>query len=76
MVTEVGPVKDIVSTSRSGVCHAAKLESAEDVDKYVADVKAKLLQMLNGHDALHNFRLYLIANGGTQYEFRIYDGAW
>jgi hypothetical protein len=53
MVTEVGPVKDIVSTSRSGVCHAAKLESAEDVDKYVADVKAKLLQMLNGHDALH-----------------------
>ena len=53
MVTEVGPVKDVVSTSRSGVCHAAKLESAEDVDKYVADVKAKLLQMLNGHDALH-----------------------
>jgi hypothetical protein len=53
MVTEVGPMKDIVSTGRSGVCHAAKLESAEDVDKYVADVKAKLLQMLNGHDALH-----------------------
>ena len=53
MATEVGPVKDVVSTSRSGVCHAAKLENAEDIDKYVADIKAKLMQMLNGHDVLH-----------------------
>ena len=53
MATEVGPVKDVVSTSRSGVCHAAKLENAEDIDKYVADIKVKLMQMLNGHDVLH-----------------------
>jgi hypothetical protein len=47
------PVVDSVSTSRSSICHAAKLENEEDIDKYVADIKAKLLQQLNGHDVLH-----------------------
>ena len=44
---------DVVSTSRAGLCHTAKLENEADIDKYVADIKAKLMQQLNGHDVLH-----------------------
>ena len=47
------PEVDAVSTSRAGLCHTAKLENEADIDKYVADIKAKLMQMLNGHDVLH-----------------------
>ncbi len=46
-------VIDAVSTSRSGICYAVKLENEADVDKYVADIKAKLMKMLDGHDVLH-----------------------
>ena len=47
------PEVDVVSTSRAGLCHTAKLENEADIDKYVADIKAKLMQQLNGHNVLH-----------------------
>jgi hypothetical protein len=47
------PEVDVVSTSRAGLCHTAKLENEADIDKYVADIKAKLMSALGDHDVLH-----------------------
>ena len=47
------PVVDVVSTSRAGLCHTAKLENEADIDQYVADIKAKLIIALGNHDVLH-----------------------
>ena len=47
------PVVDVVSTSRAGLCHTAKLENEADIDQYVADIKAKLMSALGDHDVLH-----------------------
>ena len=47
------PEADVVSTSRASLCHTAKLESEADIDKYVADIKAKLMSALGDHDVLH-----------------------
>ena len=47
------PEADVVSTSRAGLCHTAKLENEADIDKYVADIKAKLMRALGDHDVLH-----------------------
>ena len=44
---------DTVTANRSSICYTMKLESEADVDKYVANIKAKLMGMLKGHDALH-----------------------
>jgi hypothetical protein len=41
------------TVNRIGLCTAAKLESEADVDKYVADLRVKLLEMLDGNDVLH-----------------------
>ena len=47
------PEADVVSTSRAGLCHTAKLENEADIDRYVADIKAKLMSALGDHDVLH-----------------------
>jgi hypothetical protein len=47
------PEADVVSTSRAGLCYAAKLENEADIDQYVADIKAKLMSALGDHDVLH-----------------------
>ena len=47
------PEVDVVSTSRAGLCHTAKLENEADIDQYVADIKAKLMSALGDHDVLH-----------------------
>lgn len=47
------PEVDVVSTSRAGLCHTAKLENEADIDKYVAGIKAKLMSALGDHDVLH-----------------------
>ena len=44
---------DVVSTNRSSVCYTAKLRSEADIDQYVAEIKEKLMDMLEGHDVLH-----------------------
>ena len=48
-----GPKIDIVSANRSSVCYTAKLKSEADIDQYVAEIKEKLMDMLEGHDVLH-----------------------
>jgi len=47
------PNIDTVTINRSSICYTAKLESAKDIDAYVAEIKAKLMEMLDGHDILH-----------------------
>ena len=47
------PEVDVVSTSRASLCHTAKLENEADIDKYVADIKARLMSALGDHDVLH-----------------------
>ena len=44
---------DTVTANRGSICYTMKLESEADVDKYVANIKAKLMEMLEGHDVLH-----------------------
>lgn len=53
LVVEEKPNTDIVTTNRANVCYTAKLESEEDIDKYLAMVKKKLLDILGDHDILH-----------------------
>jgi hypothetical protein len=43
----------VANVSRSAICHTAKLESESDVDEYLARVKERLMEALEGNDALH-----------------------
>ena len=47
------PVVDTVTANRGSICYTIKLESEADIDQYVADIKEKLMEMLDGHDVLH-----------------------
>ena len=47
------PDVDTVTVSRSTVCHTMKLKNEADIDDYLAEVKKKLMDKLNGHDVLH-----------------------
>ena len=53
LVVEAKPDIKAKTVNRIGLCTAAKLESEADVDKYVADLRGKLLDMLDGNDVLH-----------------------
>ncbi len=53
LVVEVKPNIDTVTAGRGGICHTVKLESEADVDKYIAEIKEKLMELLDGHDVLH-----------------------
>lgn len=53
LVVEEKPNVDTVTAGRSGICHTVKLESEADVDAYVAEIKEKLMELLDGHDVLH-----------------------
>ena len=53
LVVEDKPNIKTVTANRGSICYTAKLESEADVDKYIADIKEKLLEMLDGHDVLH-----------------------
>lgn len=44
---------DTVTVERTSICSSVKLENEEDIDKYVSDIKEKLMDELKGHDALH-----------------------
>lgn len=43
---------DIVTTSRSAVCHSAKLRSEADIDEYLSEVKQRLMEKLGEHEIL------------------------
>lgn len=47
------PNVDTVTANRGSICYTMKLENEADVDKYVANIKAKLMELLQGHDVLH-----------------------
>lgn len=53
LVVKTEPNVDTVTASRSSISHTVKLENEEDIDKYVADIKKTLVDMLEGHDVLH-----------------------
>ena len=53
LVVVPDPVVDTVTANRGSICYTIKLESEADIDQYVADIKEKLMEMLNGHDVLH-----------------------
>ncbi len=53
LVVEVHSNVDTVTTGRANVCYVATLKSEEDIDRYLQDVKQKLMDMLDGHDVLH-----------------------
>lgn len=53
LVVVSAPNVDTVMANRGSICETAKLESEEDIDRYVMDMKAKLVKMLEGHDVLH-----------------------
>ena len=53
LVVVSAPNVDTITASRSSICYSIKLENEADVDKYVADIKKKLMGMLDGHDVLH-----------------------
>jgi hypothetical protein len=43
---------DIVTTSRSAVCHSAKLRSEAEIDEYLSEVKQRLMEKLGEHEIL------------------------
>lgn len=47
------PAEKIATVSRSSLCYSIKLKNEADIDKYVADIKDKLTEMLEGNDVLH-----------------------
>ena len=53
LVVVAKPDVDTVTTGRANVCYTTTLKSEEDIDRYLSDVKKKLMDMLDGHDVLH-----------------------
>jgi hypothetical protein len=53
LMAEEKPNVKTASVSRSAVCYTAKLESEADVDRYLADIKAKLMETLGENDVIH-----------------------
>ena len=53
LMIPVEPDEKIATAYRSSLGYSIKLKNEEDVDKYVADIKEKLMEMLDGNDVLH-----------------------
>ncbi len=53
LIVVAKPNVDTVTTGRANVCYTATLKSEADIDSYLAEIKSKLLDMLDGHDVLH-----------------------
>ena len=53
LMVPVDPQEKIATTSRSSLGYSVKLKSEEDIDKYVAEIKDKLMELLEGNDVLH-----------------------
>ena len=47
------PDIDTVTVNKNLICNTAKLKSETDIDQYLAEIKKKLMQKLDGHDVLH-----------------------
>ncbi len=53
LMVEVKPNEKVATAYRSSLGYTIKLKNEEDIDKYVADIKEKLMEMLDGNDVLH-----------------------
>lgn len=53
LIVEVAPEIKIATIGRASVCFSAKLESEADIDNYLAELKEKLMEKLEGNDVLH-----------------------
>ena len=47
------PDEKVATASRSTLGYSVKLKSEADIDKYVAEIKDKLMKLLDGNDVLH-----------------------
>lgn len=47
------PNEKVVTVTRSSLGYSVKLKSEEDIDRYVAEIKEKLMEKLDGNDVLH-----------------------
>ena len=52
LMVEDEPDVNIATLSRASICFSAKLESEKDIDDYLAKLKEKLMQSLEGHDVV------------------------
>ena len=53
LVVEPDSGTKTVTISRASVCFSAKLENEADIDNYLAELKEKLMEKLEGNDVLH-----------------------
>ena len=53
LMVSVEPDEKVATAYRSSLGYTIKLKNEADVDKYVADIKEKLMEMLEGNDVLH-----------------------
>lgn len=53
LMVSTKPDEKVATASRSSLGYSAKLKSEDDIDKYVADMKHKLMGLLAGNDVLH-----------------------
>ena len=53
LMVEDKPNERVASVSRSAVCYTAKLKSEAEIDRYLAEVKEKLMTLLSDNDSLH-----------------------
>ena len=53
LMVSTNPDEKVATASRSSLGYSVKLKSEDDIDKYVADMKDKLMELLAGNDVLH-----------------------
>ena len=53
LMVSTKPGEKVATASRSSLGYSVKLRSEDDIDKYVADMKDKLMGLLAGNDVLH-----------------------
>lgn len=53
LIVSTKPDEKVATASRSSLGYSVKLKSEDDIDKYVADMKDKLMGLLAGNDVLH-----------------------
>lgn len=53
LMVEVKPDEKVATAYRSSLGYTIKLKNEGDIDKYVADIKEKLMELLDGNDVLH-----------------------
>ncbi len=53
IVVEEKPEIKTVTVNRANICYTSSLKTEEDIDNFVAEIKDKLMELLDGNDVLH-----------------------